>query len=393
MGFPRTPRGGRRGLMYKSPSSSKSSNWRSPGRYGNTSPPDSSQKKRLDGLYLEGNWYCNCEPRLQAKHFQVKKKGPNTGRYFYTCDARKCNFFLWDEDAKNRASDSTLTLPPMPEDGALVEAMPATAIETFTPGSRAATRPLNSAAVAPASLPTPALSTPRQKSMGDYLTRHTEETPSRAGKRKRVLFEFSDDEQDDYGLENLSSDEERQMNDAMERSAKKLRSTAPATPSVRRETDEFTTMPGTVTRTLFPDSRYRREDNLPARADTSSVPFSTVSSPSTMTVRPSLSPPPTSQVKEEEQQLDPTDEVLSLLRGQRLDEATMRNVKDVLRRFAMKAKGAARGRESVRAALKVKDERIAELQDRVTSLENRNRVQREEISEFKAGIMDLYSKY
>ncbi|KAH0437017.1 px domain-containing protein [Colletotrichum camelliae] len=381
MVFNRTPRGGRRGgLMYNNSSYGKSNysnNRYSRGGYGtggggpNT---PSSQKKRLDGLYLEGNWYCNCEPRMQAKYLQTKKQGKNHGRYFWTCESRGCNFFLWDDDAKNRAEGNTLTLPPMPEDEA-----------TKNGAAMSATAPVPAPvpAIAPAAtLPTPTTATPRQRSMGDYLTQQKEaETPSRTAKRKRVLFEFSDDDEDDFGLGDMSSDEERQMTEAMERSAKKLRDTAPATPSSRRVAEGEVDTPGTVSRTLFPDAKRR---------NTGTGSFSAASTTSSMTANPSMSPP-ASQTQEE--QLDPTDEVMALLKGQEVDEATMGEVRGVLRRYAMKAKGIARGRDSVRSALKTKDEKIAGLQERVASLEDRNRAQREEIADFKASIMDLYSKH
>ena len=47
----------------------------------------------------------NCEPRLPAAHFQVKKESKNQGRWFYTCQRPKdegCGFFLWDDDAVGR---------------------------------------------------------------------------------------------------------------------------------------------------------------------------------------------------------------------------------------------------------------------------------------------------
>ncbi|KAF9879888.1 px domain-containing protein [Colletotrichum karsti] len=378
MVFTRTPRsGGRRGGVTYNKSSSygkSSGNWRSSG-YGAGAGTPSSQKKRLDGLYLEGNWYCNCEPRLQAKYLETKKKGPNHGRWFFTCGgSRNCNFFLWEDDAKNRSGGNTMTLPPMPEDDDNDDEDAAKSSKTATPG------PLATTTSAAAALPTPVTATPRQRSMGDYLTKPAAaaETPSRtAAKRKRVLFEFSDEEgEDEYGMDDVSEDEERQMNEAMERSAKKLTNAPPVTPSARRTSDEQVSTPGTVTRTLFPDAKRRNTG-----AETSGFSFSgaSTSTSSTITAGGPSSSPPGSQARAEEEAraLDPTDEVMGLLRGKNVDEATMGEVRDVLRRFAMKAKGVARGRDSVRTALKSKDEKIAGLQERVASLETRNRVQRE----------------
>ncbi|KAF6840763.1 px domain-containing protein [Colletotrichum musicola] len=402
-----TPRGRR--LMYTGGSGGRSSystgkRSSSYSRGGGWTTP-SSQTRRLDGLYLEGNWYCNCEPRAQAAYRRVSKKGPNNGKYFYTCETRKCNFFLWGEDAANRAEGVTLTLPPMPDDKEAV----------------AAAEKTPSAPRVAASLPTPTQTTPRQRSMGDYITtqfrenagtggsstvvgqgstsrqqQQAAETPSRTtSKRKRVIFDFDSDEDDDdkYGLDDLSSDEEKEMNAAMERSAKKLLAAAPSTPSTQRTADdELASTPSTVTRTLFPDAKRRRNDD--DTANDTSLASSSTATQSTTTAAPSTSsqpqPPTPSQAEE---QLDPTDEVMALLGGGKVDDATARGVRDVLRRFAMKAKGVARGRDSVRTALKGKDERIAELQERVASLEARSQKQRDQIADFKAGMMDLYSKH
>ena len=67
---------------------------------------------QLKGLFADNIWHCDCQPRLPAEHFKVKKEGKNQGRWFYTCQNRSkgpggepkggCDFFLWDEDAKLR---------------------------------------------------------------------------------------------------------------------------------------------------------------------------------------------------------------------------------------------------------------------------------------------------
>ncbi|TID04628.1 hypothetical protein CH35J_002694 [Colletotrichum higginsianum] len=363
-----------------------------------TSPsPLPSQKRRLDGLYLEGNWYCNCAPRHQALLLQVKKKNANHGRFFYKCEKRKggCNFFLWEEDAKNRAETATLTLPPMPTDGSPAAGTTPSA-QFPTPSTAPAARSgVNSATTAPPPdreappSPTTQKSAARQKFLDAYFSARppqaaTEasgpldeagaDAPSHTAKRKRVIFDFDvDDEEDEYGLGDMSSDEERAMNEAMERSAKKLRETVPLMPytpvAQRMARDAALPTPQTVTRTLFPDAKRRK----PA-VESPNVSFSTKTS--SATVGPSSSP-----ASRGEEQLDPTKEVLALLAERAVDDTTMRSVGDVLRRFSMKAKGLA------------KDEKIAELQERVASLEARNRAQREEIADFKAGMMDLYSKH
>ncbi|KAI9656925.1 MAG: hypothetical protein M1831_004473 [Alyxoria varia] len=63
------------------------------------------------GLFVHGIWQCDCDPRLPAQHFRVKKNGPNFNRWFWTCqreNSKKCGFFLWDEEAQPRMESAVL---------------------------------------------------------------------------------------------------------------------------------------------------------------------------------------------------------------------------------------------------------------------------------------------
>ncbi|RDA96031.1 hypothetical protein CP533_5780 [Ophiocordyceps camponoti-saundersi (nom. inval.)] len=64
-------------------------------------PPESPSKKRLDGLYKDGQWWCSCSPRVKAKLRKVLKDTRNKGRYFWSCPLLppECPFFLWEDDA------------------------------------------------------------------------------------------------------------------------------------------------------------------------------------------------------------------------------------------------------------------------------------------------------
>ncbi|KAK9371808.1 uncharacterized protein V1513DRAFT_454461 [Lipomyces chichibuensis] len=62
------------------------------------------------GLYEDGNWKCDCNPRRQAAFRQVKKDGRNKGRFFYSCATGKCNLFLWEDDARLREGDARSAL-------------------------------------------------------------------------------------------------------------------------------------------------------------------------------------------------------------------------------------------------------------------------------------------
>ncbi|KAJ5720359.1 uncharacterized protein N7483_008293 [Penicillium malachiteum] len=83
----------------------------SPSRRTPISPRNAA---RLHGLFKENEWYCNCPTRERAVRFQVKKEGPNRGRWFmstylvYTCQKsqhQRCGFFLWQEDANPREKE------------------------------------------------------------------------------------------------------------------------------------------------------------------------------------------------------------------------------------------------------------------------------------------------
>ncbi|KAF3769099.1 hypothetical protein M406DRAFT_327505 [Cryphonectria parasitica EP155] len=81
--------------MYKTPSKSRSSH-----------KAPFTPKKR--GLFEDGLWLCDCSPRKPALNLKVKKEGPNKGKSFYTCDERKCGFFLFQHDAEPREREALL---------------------------------------------------------------------------------------------------------------------------------------------------------------------------------------------------------------------------------------------------------------------------------------------
>jgi len=83
--------------------------------------------KAEKGRFENGIWMCDCNPRLPAEHFQVKKETANKGRWFFTCqrsssnrtknshlhipvhhEAASCGFYLWEDDAKPRMEAAVL---------------------------------------------------------------------------------------------------------------------------------------------------------------------------------------------------------------------------------------------------------------------------------------------
>lgn len=113
------------------------------GRDSSARAPQTPDKK---GLFEDGQWLCeftsstsqcaqknrelilpplgDCKPRKPAIQFQVKKEGPNKGRYFYTCEARKCKFFLWETDAQPRERDALMVHNCRSENGIVARVQP-----------------------------------------------------------------------------------------------------------------------------------------------------------------------------------------------------------------------------------------------------------------------------
>ncbi|CAK7228476.1 hypothetical protein SBRCBS47491_006919 [Sporothrix bragantina] len=90
------PRGGRRGGGRRSqPSTPRTSR-----TSGNPATPSSGRGS--DGLFANGQWFCDCKPRRPAALRETRKPGANKGRWFYTCPQERrnqCTFFLWEDYA------------------------------------------------------------------------------------------------------------------------------------------------------------------------------------------------------------------------------------------------------------------------------------------------------
>ncbi|KAF2806101.1 uncharacterized protein BDZ99DRAFT_395221 [Mytilinidion resinicola] len=82
-------------------------------RKGGKARPSHSYATMQKGLFEDGTWKCDCNPRLPAIHLQTKKETANKGRWFYKCqkgqdDEGCCNFFLWEDAAKPREGRAVL---------------------------------------------------------------------------------------------------------------------------------------------------------------------------------------------------------------------------------------------------------------------------------------------
>ncbi|KAH7162774.1 hypothetical protein B0J13DRAFT_19028 [Dactylonectria estremocensis] len=338
-----------------------------------------SQKKRLDkGIFSDGEWWCNCEPRKKLSFLETKS-GSNKGKFYYRC--YECNLFLWWDAARARETGLTPSKvaadPPRPKTPSMTQQALSAYGYQRTPGGGLQTE---------ADVP---LDTEFDE---DDLASEAAgiQTPCPpSSKRKRDVFEEDTDEFSDLG-----SDEERQMVEIADQSAEKLKAQRSfATPSTNRTTDAAANLPTpSVTRTLFPGSpttehkRHKQvsfEDVIPASE-------STLDRESTMTtptrVR-SLAPPPSSPPDDG---VDVTDEVMGLLQSQKVEPAVLRTIHEALSTAARRAKGIALGRDSARASLKVRDDTVASLQERIVALEDQKKMLRSQVINMKANLMKMY---
>lgn len=108
-------------------------------------------------------------------------------------------------------------------------------------------------------------------------------------------------------------------------------------------------------------------------------------------VSPAITPTPSRfrdalQGQPEHTDYDVTTEVMDMLQGQNVDEETSKKLKEVLNKHALKTSGIAKGRDISRLALKSKDAKIAELQQRISALETEREMDKVVIRNIKDDI-------
>ncbi|KXT11525.1 hypothetical protein AC579_6583 [Pseudocercospora musae] len=330
----------------------------------------------LKGLFDNGIWYCNCTPRMPAEHFKVKKEGKNKDRWFYTCQqpsesAQRCDFFLWNEDARLRESAAVLN-------NSRSEPRDPDVQEGWTAGRDAQGK----------MIPTTIPSYPTLSGANVGLKRNALEA--------RLGDEDGDDEFD------LNGQEEEEMFKAADsissfetphkaqktgvyatpatsdakKSSRKLPwlkdQQMPATPISGKKTvvDFFNTSPSKV---------------LPSSAQ--EVDAQTPSVPSALPTVPE-SPTPTSRFKNAlhnpaDSQSSLTNEVLEELSNVALPPEKLECLRSILSKHDLRTQGITKGREISRLALKAKEAKIVELEARIASLQAAKEVDRSMIERLK----------
>ncbi|RDA85379.1 hypothetical protein CP532_6409 [Ophiocordyceps camponoti-leonardi (nom. inval.)] len=350
-------------------------------------PSESPFAKRLDGLYKDGQWWCNCFPRKKARLRKVLKETPNKGRYFWSCPPLppECGFFLWQEDALLREP------PPPPP---VLTQRPLTSF-----GYRLFQKP-------------PIGEEDEEDDDDDdeeeddddefvvvedrKIATAGEESPA---KRHKINHDPVFDPSDDAEFSDFASDEERQLVDLADRSASRDRDR-----DRDRKGDDKDALFPDVARTLFPV-----RDAKPLKKVSFDIGLPTpTKSPTKTKRRHSISPPPPPPPQSppppqphaqppsspSEADHDVSETIMSLLRrpGNHLPPHLLSDVDLLLKRSTRLTKGIEKGRDSARAAIKVKDETIAALQDRVAVLERDEQSLRHQLADIKAQLMNIYQE-
>ncbi|KAH6670454.1 hypothetical protein B0J14DRAFT_618775 [Halenospora varia] len=306
--------------------------------YNATSAYGSPTKKMpLKGLFQDGVWHCNCNPRLPASRFQVKKDGPNHGKYFYTCQEPKessCGFFLWDDLAKNR------------EKSALISNTRSEADTNKTPANAS-------------------------------RDRRTIEGFNAAS--NKFMSDLARKEEEEFGDESLSDGDLVSVAEAAS-SQSQSQTLSPEIPRKAIKTSAFAT-PGSKRK--WEESNGEVEGGMSDGSELSGM-----RSPSE-TPTPGRFRDATSGIESrKEENYDITDSVLDLLKDSNIDEETKASLKMLLNRHALKIFGVAKGRDITRVALKAKDTKIAELQQRITQLETEREMDKTVIRHFKKDMAE-----
>ncbi|RMZ16249.1 hypothetical protein D0862_01307 [Hortaea werneckii] len=346
---------------------------------------------RPKGLFADGIWHCDCTPRLPAEHFKVKKEGKNQGRWFYTCQQqqeKRCDFFLWDEDAKPREEAAVLS-GKRTEPGAVgsVGQMqegwnagreygrnePAAASNIDVTGDSGG--PNRQGSAKPSS-PPPPYSSPQEQ-------------VQRAGTKRGAKSAELDNEDEDAFSWSLTAQEEQDL-------VRVAAHTAPETPNKAQKTGVYAT-PATSGKRKLPWEMPQQQPATPSTAGTNGKTVTdyfhqspskrpSAFSPITEELEPinetpHVAPTPSTAqtptpARHHNALVNPADsastltaEALSALSAVRLPSDVLSNLRSILSKHDLKTQGVTRGRDIVRLALKSKEAKIAELHKRIESME------------------------
>ena len=351
------------------------------------------------GVFVDGIWHCECKPRLPAEHFKVKKETKNKGRWFYTCQnqaEKRCDFFLWDEDAKLREESAVLNNSRSePEQRRVANAQDGWDAGRTRGGMFANINPMATASTSKA--------TGEDDATTDEGSPLLEYSSQQSGNKRKAEAAYLDDDDDDDELLPwpLTGQEEQDFVAATDQIA------PPETPRKAAKTGVYATPATTVqkARTLpwlqqpVELSTMKRTPSMFSgqQADTPNSP----SKPPTKALPPipeqAYGPTPTLQAstpealakspsppeRHRDALANPADsassltnEALAALAGTAILPSVLSKLRGILSKHDLKSQGVVRGRDISRLALKAKEAKIVELQARIASLEAEREVDR-----------------
>ena len=362
-----------------------------------------SRSTTAKGVFADGIWHCNCTPRLPAEHFKVKKEGKNQGRWFYTCQnqqAQRCDFFLWDEDAKLREEGAVLNNSRTePSARGVSAAQDGWDAGRGGGGSKGMFAGIDSS--------TARLSKARVQEDDESTDDESTQVPPSSTKyahsnvSKRKAEASLDDDDDELLPWPLTGQEEQELVDATDASA------PPETPRKAAKTGIYATPATTVEKKRTIPWLQQSDDatftpTTPTAAPTRQADYlDSPSKPSTRALPPieeqAYGPTPTLQAstpgtqpkspspstRHRDALANPADssssltsEALAALDAITIPPNVLGNLRSILSKHDLKTQGVVKGRDISRLALKAKEAKIVELQARIASLEADREVDR-----------------
>jgi hypothetical protein len=279
----------------------------------------------------------NCDPRLPAAHFQVRKEGRNKGKWFYTCQESKedgCGFFLWDENAVGREMRAVIG------------------------NTRSEPDPSNS---------------------GVDDARHK-------GPNVKWIQSLGKEEGDEL-KEDLWDQEDvtNTTSGQPETPRKAIKANPYMTPGTKRKREEYSLVTPITTKKddiLSGPPLSRRYDGR-SEVHKTFGPRDTAQTPTPNRFHDAES---TGAQEESTISYDTTEEVMELLKDEHIDEETSSKLRELLNKQALRVSGIAKGRDITRVALKAKDSKIAELQQKITALNAEREMDKTIIEHFKRDV-------
>jgi hypothetical protein len=217
-------------------------------------------------------------------------------------------------------------------------------------------------------------------------------------------------EEEDFGEWPLSVHDEISLVDAMvEKAVPQSKNSYPETPKKAAKTDQFST----------PGNKRKRDEaeRLPTPNTGRTDPDDVFTTPSTARLKggmwdgseksglisPSITPTPArfrivnqppeaSETLDEQKDYDITKEIMEFLKDQPVNEQMVSGIRLALNRYVLKTQGIIKGRDITRMALKTKDSKIAELEQRITELQNERELDKVIIKHFKTDMAQSLSK-